>query len=378
MLRGAVLLQRSARTVMARCHWSNPSLVVVPKLWNPQQQQHQRRRGCSSSSSARKALEPDEDESSELWEARLTKALQQLDDCTVGTETTWTAPSLLEEVRDCYVSLGRLEDAMTMEMKLLELAKDQREQADCYHRLGSLQLQMQHFADARRYYQLALALFYEIHGKDSFHREMGKLLVGLGGICVHQGDPERALPLLAQAEEHYRQHGRRVTDPVIMDSSITSDDDDIDGDDGPHPEISVVLGNQALIHRMMGQHQVAIEKYKEMLVFLDQYESHNEEKKHEVQLQIADCLFAVNQLGPALDHFQILLDNLKSRRGDEETAQEGVLRYHIGVIHSKQVRNNPLGATCTTSCSTVVKVTLLRSPHIFHSLFRFCSYYCIY
>jgi tetratricopeptide (TPR) repeat protein len=278
-----------------------------------------------------------------------------------------------------------LDDATAVEMKLLELfandKDDQREQADCYHRLGSLQLQMQHFADARRYYQLALALFYEIHGRDSFHREMGKLLVGLGGICVHQGDPERALPLLAQAEEHYRQHGRRVTDPVIMDSTITSDIDDIDDDididdiDGPHPEISVVLGNQALIHRMMGQHQVAIEKYKEMLVFLDRYETHNEEKKHEVQLQIADCLFAVNQLGPALDHFQILLDNLKSpsrRRGDdEETAQEGVLRYHIGVIHSKQVRTYVLLVVRTASESDIVT---FPPTHFSFTLEWFCSY----
>jgi tetratricopeptide (TPR) repeat protein len=284
-------------------------LAVAPRCWNQQ-------RAFSS-----KAQEPDE---SEHWEARLKEALKKLDESTTTTSPeTWTAS--LEEVRDCYVSLGYLEDAVAVEKRLLGLAKEKREQADCHHRLGSLQLQMQHFADARRYYQLALALFYEIHGQESFHREMGKLLVGLGGICVHQGEPEQALPFLAQAEEHYRNHGMRVTGSQM----ITSD---------PHPEISVVLGNQALIHRMMGQHQVAIEKYKEMLVFLQHYESHDEEKRDQVQLQIADCLFAINQLGPALDHFQTLLENVKRRRGGEETAHEGVLRHHIGLIHSKQVR----------------------------------------
>jgi tetratricopeptide (TPR) repeat protein len=285
--------------------------------------------------------EPSPDES-EQWEARLTEALKRAHDESIAPET-WT--SSLEEVRDCHVNLGHWEDAIAIEKKLLEVApKETREQADCYHRLGSLELQMQHFAEARRYYHLALAIFYDIHGQDSFHRDMGKMLVGLGGICVHQGDsPELALPLLAQAEEHYRNHGMSVTtDTTIKPNS-------------PHPEISVVLGNQALIHRMMGQHQVAIEKYKEMLVFLHQYESDNEEKRDDVQLQIADCLFAVNQLSPALDHFETLLENVKrrSRRGGGEdetettatTAHEGVLRHHIGVIYSKQVRLEPTSAS---------------------------------
>jgi tetratricopeptide (TPR) repeat protein len=174
---------------------------------------------------------------------------------------------------------------------------------------------------------------------------MGKMLIGLGGICLHRGDfPQEALPYLEQAEMHYAYHGMCI------------DNDDTKGEQqqqqqqqqppDPHPEISVVFNNQALIYRMMGQHHVGIEKYKKMLVFCEKYESDNEEKRDHIQLQIADCLFSVNQLSPSLDYFQTLLQNEltrqeRRRHGGEEnsasTSQEGMLRYHIGVIHSKQV-----------------------------------------
>jgi tetratricopeptide (TPR) repeat protein len=198
---------------------------------------------------------------------------------------------------------------------------------------------------------------------------MGKMLIGLGGICLHRGDfPQEALPYLEQAEMHYSYHGMCI------------DNDDTKGEQqqqppDPHPEISVVFNNQALIYRMMGQHHVAIEKYKKMLVFCEKYESDNEEKRDHIQLQIADCLFSVNQLSPSLDYFQTLLQNEltrqeRRRHGGEEnstsTSQEGMLRYHIGVIHSKQVRTDTCTHTFTSSPTLYILSIYSRCCCIVH------------
>lgn len=325
----AVLWQKSVRTLVLACCRHDPvtrlAVVASTRLWNQQ-------RGLSSLDES--TTTTTEQEQQQLWEARL-KDAWKLHNNTSSSDHPERYISSLEQVRDAYVNLGSWEDAFAMEEQLLKYTEKKREQtADAYHRMGSLQLQMQRFGEARRYYQLALAVFYDLHGRQSFHRDMGKMLIGLGGICVHQGDPEQALPLLAQAEMHYANHGMSVTD----DNNNTEQQPPPD----PHPEISVVFNNQALIYRMMGQHQMAIEKYKKMLVFCETYESDNEEKRDHVQLQIADCLLAVNQLSPALEYFQTLLQNEVRRRGGEatSTAQEGMLRHHIGVIYSKQVRTN--------------------------------------
>jgi len=328
MRRGAVLLQRSAQILVARgaCR----SSVAVVSMWNPQLQQQTR--GIKTMKETKEetvvVLEENEqvpqqstsnkDDSAQVWEECLKKALQHHKSTSVENNVNdWI--SSLETVRDCYVNLGYWDDALRMEEQLLDVLTELQDQADCFHRMGSLHLQLQHFDKARIMYQAALEKFYEIHGHDSFHRDMGKLLIGLGGIRVHSGNPEQALPYLAQAEEHYRNHGIRRSDSEQPD---------------PHPELTTVLANQAVVHRMLGQHQVAIEKYKQIKAFVDD----DEEKKDELQFQIADCLFTLNQLSPALDHFETLLENEVRRRGGEQSAHQGALRHHIGVIHSKQVR----------------------------------------
>lgn len=324
----AALWQTSVRTLVLACRRHDPAtrlaIVAPTRLWNLQ------RAGVSSLD---KSTTTDQEQ---LWEARLEDAWKLHNNISSYSDNPDVYVSSLEQVRDAYVNLGCWEDAFAVEEQLLTYTdKDKREQtADAYHRMGSLKLQMQHFGEARRYYQLALGTFYDLHGRHVFHRDMGKMLIGLGGICVHQGDPEEALPFLAQAEMHYANHGMSVdnNDDINNNKTVLPD---------PHPEIAVVFNNQALIYRMMGQHQVAIEKYKKMLVYCEKFESDNEEKRDHIQLQIADCLFTVNQLNPALEYFQTLLQNELRRQGEENsTAQEGMLRHHIGVIHSKQVCTN--------------------------------------
>ena len=139
-----------------------------------------------------------------------------------------------------------------------------------------------------------------------------------------QDNPQDALPYLAQAEEHYRNHGVSRTDTTQPEY--------------PHEDLVTVLANQAVVSRMLGQHQVAIDKYQEIMAWVE----NDEEKRDEVAFQIADCLFSVNQLSPALDHLTTLLQNQVQRSNASgyvsATAHEGALRHFIGVIHSKQSR----------------------------------------
>jgi tetratricopeptide (TPR) repeat protein len=255
----------------------------------------------------------------EEWQDRLKEALQHHQSMSLEKDkTAWIAS--LEQVRDAHVHLGNWNEALNIEKQLLQHATVPRDEADCFHRMGSLHLQMQHFDIAKKMYESALAKFYEIHGSDAFHADMGKLLVGLGGICVHSNNPQDSLPYLAQAEEHYRNHGVCRTDATPPEY--------------PHEELVTVLANQAVVSRMLGQHQVAIDKYQEIMAWVKD----DEEKRDEVAFQIADCLFSINQLSPALDHLTTLLDNHVKRYPSGTTAHEGSLRHLIGVIHSKQSR----------------------------------------
>lgn len=342
-MRGVRLLRRSFQVqTLKRASPSYSSTFIGSRLWNYGSKLQTRRAITSITETkdetvvleeqdkalaSNTATDEDEEDSQEVWVERLKEALRKHESVSLENDKTAWIQSV-ETVRDCYLHLGSFADALTMEQQLLDVVDAYQDQADSLHRMGSLHLQLQHFDKAKRYYQAALDKFYTIHGHESFHKDMGKLLIGLGGICVHSGNPDQALPYLAQAEEHYRNHGISRHDTEQPD---------------PHPEVTTVLANQAVVHRMLGQHQVAIDKYQEIMAFVEEENAPNKDvKRDELQFQIADCLFTLNQLSPALDHFETLLDNEIVRRGQEESSHEGVLRHFIGVIHCKQVRSAKL------------------------------------
>lgn len=238
-----------------------------------------------------------------------------------GTSFSDLAP-FLERLQQAYMNLLYWGEALHVEECKCRLwyKEGTDEYADSIHAQGKLYLRQENFAEAKRLYELALDYFSShtmAEATPQRQQQRGHVLISLAGWHFFRQDLERAMTMLEAAE------------PLL----------DV------NPALLVkCLDNQGLVHRMWGDFDAALDKYRQALQVVAGVDL---EMERALQLHVADMLVALEEPDEALEIYKGLLARLEEenhKRGKEDGGQQqgddvgmkGVLWHNIASIHMEQ------------------------------------------
>lgn len=208
-------------------------------------------------------------------------------------------PHLLEDLQQAYIKLGYWEEALGIERtkckEFFEPGTD--EYADSIHTQGKFCLRQEDFKNSKKLYIEAWDYF--TTSQNDIQR--GHVLISLSGWYYFRNQLDKAMDQLQESE-------------ALLDSN---------------PSLLVkCLDNQGLIHRLWGEYDTALEKYRQALqVVVD------DNTRQALQLHVADMLVALEEPDQALNVFQELLAETKT---SNNLGIEGVLLHNIATIHVDQ------------------------------------------
>jgi tetratricopeptide (TPR) repeat protein len=237
-----------------------------------------------SASSSKILKQADEELSPE--ELALKRALESYPDDTYG---------VLDDLQHAYMDLGYWQEALGIERtKCQDYLPDTDEYADSIHAQGKLFLRQQDFRNAQKLYAQALEYFTVTN--NSVQR--GHVLISMAGWHYFRNRLDDSLELLCESES-------------LLDTNPTL--------------LVKCLDNQGLIHRLWGDYETALDKYRQALqVVVD------EETRQALTLHVADMLSALEEMDQALQVYRELFESTQNQ------GMQGVLLHNIAMIHVDQ------------------------------------------
>jgi tetratricopeptide (TPR) repeat protein len=251
-----------------------------------------------------------------------------------------------ESVRDGCEAIEDWESALLSEDSLLYFYEGDLDRARSAWRRGKLHMRLQDASKAVALYQEASDLFQQVHGDDTHHADIGNLLVSLAAVDYHRNRWSASLERLQEAKPHFEHHGQKLSA-----ASCTN---------RVHPDLVKCLQYAGLLYRSVEDFESALSTYQRAVEVLESLGGANQQRRQELQLDIADMHLALEDYEQALEAYQDLLEDEISRqditctatsalttivRDDDEddvsssSALEGVLLHNIGKIHALRGEN---------------------------------------
>jgi tetratricopeptide (TPR) repeat protein len=237
-----------------------------------------------SASSSKILKQVDEELSPE--ELTLKRALESYRDDTDG---------FLDDLQQAYMDLGYWKEALGIEQtKCRDYSQDTDEYADSIHAQGKLFLRQEDFRNAQKLYAEALEYF----TVNNNNVQRGHVLISMAGWHYFRNRLDESLELLCESES-------------LLDTNPTL--------------LVKCLDNQGLIHRLWGDYEMALDKYRQALqVVVD------EETRQALSLHVADMLSALEEMDQALEVYTELFESTQNQ------GMQGVLLHNIAMIHVDQ------------------------------------------
>jgi tetratricopeptide (TPR) repeat protein len=201
----------------------------------------------------------------------------------------------LDDLQQAYMGLGYWQEALGVEQtKCRDYSPDTDEYADSIHAQGKLFLRQEDFRNAQKLYAQALEYF----TVNDNNVQRGHVLISMAGWHYFRNRLDESLELLCEAES-------------LLDTNPTL--------------LVKCLDNQGLIHRLWGDYETALDKYRQALqVVVD------EETRQALSLHVADMLSALEESDQALEVYQELFESTQNE------GMQGVLLHNIAMIHVDQ------------------------------------------
>jgi tetratricopeptide (TPR) repeat protein len=207
-------------------------------------------------------------------------------------------PHLLEDLQQAYMDLGYWEEALGVERtKCADFFQPNTDEyADSIHAQGKFSLRQEDFKNSKRLYEQALDYF--TNTQNDVQR--GHVLISLAGWYFFRDQLTEAMQHLQDSE-------------ALLDSN---------------PSLLVkCLDNQGLIHRLWGEYDTALDKYRQALQVVA-----DDDTRQALNFHVADMLVALEEPDQALDVYQELLLETKA----SNAGMQGVLLHNIATIHVDQ------------------------------------------
>jgi tetratricopeptide (TPR) repeat protein len=227
----------------------------------------------------------------------------------------------LESIRSKQFDLEMWEDCLKTEKELYETfyrEESLTDIAESHGRLGTLYSKIKYYSDGLKHLEKALSCW-QRHHANMFHVKVGDAWNALAALRGEELDLENATKCLSMAEPHYRYHGERMIDF----GQTNSNENDSYVPPTPHPDLRLVLENQAHLLRLQNLHKDALNIYHEVENLWG--------RDRDSSLDIADCLMATGEYLEAKKLYENVWKTLDPEDTEHIVIMSAVL-HQMGMI----------------------------------------------